>query len=99
LTERLALLGDQMRTEQTLLLRLAEQHVELKPVLQRLAEGSGTSAFGEEARSHLRNIEVHLVRLTEELTQSRGDAVQEIRAEIRLLARTLAVRNKEPTPG
>jgi hypothetical protein len=88
-----------MRTEQTLLLRLAEQHVELKPVLQRLAEGGGASAFGEEARSHLRNIEVHLVRLTEELTQSRGDAVQEIRAEIRLLARTLAVRNKEPAPG
>lgn len=99
LTERLALLSDQMRTEQTLLLRLAEQHVELKPVLQRLAEGSGTSAFGDEARSHLRNIEVHLVRLTEELSQSRGDAVQEIRAEIRLLARTLATRNKEPAPG
>ncbi len=99
LTERLALLSDQMRTEQTLLLRLAEQHVELKPVLQRLAEGGGVPAFGDEARSHLRNIEVHLVRLAEELTQSRGDAVQEIRAEIRLLARTLATRNKEPAPG
>jgi hypothetical protein len=99
LTERLALLSDQIRTEQTLLVKLAEQHVEMKPVLQRLAEGNASPAFGEEARSHLRNIEVHLVRLTEELTQSRGDAVQEIRAEIRLLARTLAARNKEPAPG
>jgi hypothetical protein len=99
LTERLALLSDQIRTEQTLLVKLAEQHVEMKPVLQRLADGTASPAFGEEARSHLRNIEVHLVRLTEELTQSRGDAVQEIRSEIRLLARTLAARNKEPAPG
>jgi len=99
LTERLALLSDQIRTEQTLLVKLAEQHVEMKPVLQRLADSNAAPAFGEEARSHLRNIEVHLVRLTEELTQSRGDAVQEIRAEIRLLARTLAARNKEPASG
>src|SRR5580704_4419306 len=99
LTERLALLSDQIRTEQTLLVKLAEQHVEMKPVLQRLADSNAAPTFGEEARSHLRNIEVHLVRLTEELTQSRGDAVQEIRAEIRLLARTLAARNKEPAPG
>jgi hypothetical protein len=99
LTERLALLSDQMRTEQSLLVKLAEQHVELKPVLQRLADSTATPAFGEEARGHLRNIEVHLVRLTEDLAQSRGDSVQEIRNEIRLLARTLAARNREPTPG
>lgn len=99
LTERLALLSDQIRTEQTLLVKLAEQHVELKPVLQRLAENTTVPAFGDEARGHLRNIEVHLVRLTEDLAQSRGESVQEIRSEIRLLARTLAARNKEPTPG
>ena len=100
LTERLALLSDQIRTEQTLLVKLAEQHVELKPVLQRLADGADSPALDEEARAHLRNIEVHLVRLTEELAQSRGDAVQEIRGEIRLLARTLAAaRNKEPLSG
>ncbi len=99
LTERLALLSDQIRTEQALLVKLAEQQVDMKPVLQRLAEGNASPAFGEEARSHLRNIEVHLVRLTEELAQSRGDAVQEIRSEIRLLARTLAARNKESAPG
>lgn len=96
LTERLALLSEQIRTEQTLLVKLAEQHVEMKPVLQRLAEGGSAPAIDDESRSHLRNIEVHLVRLGEELAQGRGDSVQEIRSEIRLLARTLAVRNKEP---
>jgi hypothetical protein len=99
LTERLALLSDQIRTEQTLLVKLAEQQVELKPVLQRLAEGAAEPAFDDEARGHLRNIEVHLVRLTEDLAQTRGDAVQEIRSEIRLLARTLATVAKEPAQG
>jgi len=99
LTERLAQLGDQMRTEQSLLLRLAEQQVELRPVLQRLAEGATAAPFDEEARAHLRNIEVHLVRLTEDLAQGRGDAVQEIRSEIRLLARTMAALPKEAAPG
>ncbi len=89
-------LSDQIRTEQGLLVKLAEQQVELKPVLQRLAEGAASTPFDEEARSHLRNIEVHLVRLTEELAQGRGDAVQEIRSEIRLLARTMAALAKEP---
>jgi hypothetical protein len=99
LTERLAQLGDQMRTEQSLLLRLAEQQVEMRPVLQRLAEGASATPFDDETRGHLRNIEVHLVRLTEDLAQGRGDAVQEIRSEIRLLARTMAALPKEAAPG
>ncbi len=99
LAERLALLSDQIRTEQVLLVKLAEQQVDLKPVLQRLADSRETSPIDEEARGHLRNIEVHLVRLSEELAQGRGDSVQEIRSEIRLLARTLASRSKETAPG
>ena len=99
LAERLALLSDQIRTEQVLLVKLAEQQVELKPVLLRLAESRETSPIDEEARAHLRNIEVHIVRMSEELAQGRGDSVQEIRSEIRLLARTLATRSKEIAPG
>jgi hypothetical protein len=99
LAERLALLSDQIRTEQMLLVKLAEQQVDLKPVLLRLADSRETSPIDEEARAHLRNIEVHLVRLSEELAQGRGDSMQEIRSEIRLLARTLATRSRETTPG
>ncbi|MGH7035216.1 MAG: flagellar motor protein MotA, partial [Stellaceae bacterium] len=95
LTERLAFLSDQIRAEQGLLVKFGEQQGELRPVLQRLADSSAGTAFDEEARGHLRNIEVHLVRLTEELAQGRGDAVQEIRSEIRLLARTMAALAKE----
>ncbi|HYM02318.1 MAG TPA: flagellar motor protein MotA [Stellaceae bacterium] len=91
LTERLSTLTDQMRAEQTLLLRLAEQQVELKPILSRLADATSTGPLGhDETRGHLRNIEVYIARLSEDISQGRGEATQEIRSEIRLLARTIA---------
>jgi hypothetical protein len=96
LTERLTALTDQMRAEQNLLLRLAEQQVELKPVLQRLADATASGPLGqEETRGHLRNIEVYLARLAEDVSQGRGEATQEIRSEIRLLARTIAALAEE----
>jgi hypothetical protein len=97
LTDRLSTLTDQMRTEQTLLLRLAEQQVELKPVLARLADATSGGGLGhDDARGHLRNIETYLARINEDLSQGRGEAVQEIRSEIRLLARTIAALAEEP---
>lgn len=96
LTERLSTLTDQMRAEQTLLLRLAESHVDLKPVLQRLADATQGGHGQDEARAHLRNIELHLARLAEDVAQGRGAATQEIRSEIRLLARTIAALAEEP---
>ena len=94
LTERLTTLTDQMRAEQTLMLRLAEQQVELRPVLQRLAEGMTASPLGED-RHHLRGIEQHLARIGDDLAHGRGELIQEIRSEIRLLARTIAALAEE----
>lgn len=94
LTEKLAALTDQMRTEQNLMLKLAEQQIEMKPVLKRLADG-GSGQAADEARAHLRAIELHLARLNEEMSQGRGQAIQEIRNEIRLVARTIAAASKE----
>jgi hypothetical protein len=98
LTDRLSLLTDQMRAEQTVLMRLAENQNTLRPVLQKLAEGGGhdSNLLNDEARSHLRNIDVQLARLNEEVAQGRGAAVHEIRNEIRLIARTLAALAETP---
>src|SRR5215470_10047981 len=79
LTERLGMLTDQMKAEQNLLLRLGESQVELKPILQRLAE-AGPRGFDDAMRGHLRNIEIHLVRLTDELAQGRTQTIQEVRS-------------------
>ena len=75
--------------------KLAESQNDLKPVLQRLAEGAQSASAQEESRGHLRNIELHLARLYEDVSQGRGTAVQEIRNEIRLLARTIAALAEE----
>jgi hypothetical protein len=94
LTDKLASLGDQMKAEQGLMMRLAENQMELKPVLSRLADSVGRG--GDDAqRGHLRNIETYLARLGEELSQGRIQTVQEVRSEIRLLARTIAALAEE----
>ena len=91
LTDRLGVLGEQMRAGQILMVRLAENQLELKPSLTRLADvAEGSLGQDDMLRSHLRNIEAYLARLTEDVAQGRAQSVQELRAEIRILARTIA---------
>ena len=97
LNEKLATLADQMRIETQVLLRLAENQKELTPILRRLNENSTTQGQGsnsgidEATRSHIRNIDGALTRLANNLESGREDMVREVRSEIKLLARTLAV--------
>jgi hypothetical protein len=96
LTDRLGILGDQMKAGQMLMLRLAENQVELKPVLSRLADISeGSTGHDDALRNHLRNIEAYTARLIEETAQGRAQSVQELRSEIRILARTIAALAEE----
>jgi len=91
LTERLSTLADQMKTEQSLMLKLAESQMEMKPILQRLAEGRASQGIDETTRGHIRNIDGALARMVEESSQARDEMVREIRTEFRLLTRTIAV--------
>jgi hypothetical protein len=96
LTDRLGVLGEQMKAGQLLLVRLAENQLELKPSLTRLAT-LGESSLGQEdlLRGHLRNIEGYIARLSEDLAQGRAQTIQEVRNEIRILARTIAALAEE----
>ncbi|MBV1799382.1 flagellar motor protein MotA [Siccirubricoccus sp. G192] len=95
LTEKLSVLTDQMRASQSLMLRVAEQQAAFGPVLQRLAEAQATGAIDEQTRGHLRNTELYLARLLEEVAQGRAQATAEIRSEIKVLARTIAALAEE----
>lgn len=95
LTERLAVLTDQMRAGQSLMLRVAEQQASLAPVLQRLADAQARGALDDQSRAHLRNSEIYLSRLLEELVQGRAQATAEIRNEIKVVARTIAALAEE----
>jgi len=96
LTDRLGGLGEQMKAGQILMVRLAENQLELKPSLTRLADvAEGSLGHDDVLRSHLRNIEAYLARLTEDVAQGRAQSVQELRSEIRILARTIAALAEE----
>ena len=91
LTERLASLTDHMRSEQDLMVKLAENQLEMRPVLERLAAGAARQGgLDEPSRAHLRNLDVYVTRLLEELVSGREKTIAELRGEIKLLARTIA---------
>lgn len=92
LADQLVALGDQLGNQQQVTARLAEMQGEMRSVLGRLGDLAASGGFGIDAnsRTHLRNLDAHLARLAEELAQGRNQSVQDIRAEIKLLARTIA---------
>jgi len=96
LTDRLGVLGEQMKAGQMVMVKLAENQVELKPVLTRLADvADGSVGHDDALRGYLRNIEAYMARLIEDLAQGRAQSVQELRGEIRILARTIAALAEE----
>ena len=90
LTERLSVLADQMRASQVLMQRVAEGQAALAPTLTRMAEAQSGFALDEASRTHLRNLEIYMSRLVEDVAQGRAQATAEIRGEIKILARTIA---------
>ena len=95
LADRLGTLTEQMKTEQNLMVKLAESQMSLKPIMSRLEESLNRPALGggaasDEVPAHIRNIDVHLARLLEETATGRAEMIDELRSEIRVLSRTLA---------
>jgi hypothetical protein len=96
LSQAIAGLSETIRTEQALMLKLAEGQMELKPVLSKLSQVSSNGAVPQS--EHFRSIEALIGRIAEELANGRVETVQEIRSEIRLLARTIAALAEEAEP-
>ena len=79
------------------LVKLADQLAQLtdglsserNQMMQRLSEMS-SGGLDEGSRQHLRSIDTQLTRLAEETAQGRASTVEDLRHEIKLLARTLA---------
>ncbi len=97
LTERLSNLTDHMRTEQSVMLSIAETQASLKPLLQRLADAGeeGAGGLDKATKGHIRNLDLRLERMSAEMAHGRDSAVEELRSEIRLLTRTLAAMAEE----
>ena len=105
LADKLETLTDHMSTEQALMKNLAETQIEMKPILAQFAAAMTTTALSaagsmdEQTRTHIRSLDNHLNRLTEELSSGREDLIKQIRSEIKLLARTIAASGATPDGG
>jgi len=97
LNDKLSLFADQMKTQQQVLLRVAETQRDLGPLLRSMGDvatalSAPDTAGGvdEATRSHIRNIDAGLTRLAAALESGRTESVRELRNEIKLLAKTVA---------
>ncbi len=97
LGEKIGTLTDHMRTEQTLMMKLAEGQAEMRPLLTQLAESrlSADGGLDEATRTHIRNLDVYVARLVEDVGTGRDEIIQQVRSEIKLLARTIAAVAEE----
>lgn len=94
LVERLGALSDRLDGDRDLLERLVATQSELRPILARLADATG-GGRDEIVRSHLRNIEAYMARLLEDGASGRAQMTEELRGEVRLVARTIAALAEE----
>jgi hypothetical protein len=90
LTDKLDTLTDQMRTEQSLMIKLAETQLEIKPLLAKIVNVPISSSPEETMGKSMRSIDTQLARLIEEMGTGRSELVSELRSEIRVLSRTMA---------
>src|SRR3546814_19421712 len=84
-----------MRTEQSVMLSIAETQSSLKTLLTRLADAGQDAGLDKASKGHIRNIDLRLERLSSDLAHGRDSTVEELRSEIRLLTRPLAALAEE----
>jgi hypothetical protein len=94
LTERMGNLADTLRTNQQLMLKLAEAQVAIGPALNRLAAARDDNR-DDVANAHLRNIELLLNRMLAETEQGRSQSTAELRSDLKVLTRTIAAISEE----
>lgn len=90
LTDNLNTLTDQMRVEQSLLIKLAETQLEMKPLLTSIVDSTNAPSNQLIGKSML-SIDTQFSQLIEQLGTARGELISELRSEIRILSRTMAV--------
>ena len=98
LNDKLSLFADQMKTQQAVLLRVAETQRDLGPLLRSMGDVAAAlsapqpsgGGVDDATRGHIRNIDAGLSRLAAALESGRSESVRELRNEIKLLAKTVA---------
>jgi hypothetical protein len=98
LAEHLVMINDQLRAQQQMGQRVADSQGDIRTVLTKLIDVAQSGGLGidSQSRAHLRNIDTQLTHVLQEVSQGRNQSVQELRSEIKLLARTIAAVGGSP---
>lgn len=91
--EKLTMLTEQMVSQQVLLKKMAQGQVDLQKQLENFTTLVSSPAFDgtdEGIKQYLRNLDATTLRLLEEIIEGRDRGIQELRSEIRLVARTIS---------
>ena len=96
MNENLSLLADQMKTEQQVLLKMANNQKDLFPLLDKISmlattlENNSDIGIDQLTKVSIRNIDQVLGRLVSELSSRHEQLVKDLRSDIKLLAKTIA---------
>jgi hypothetical protein len=93
LNQNLSSLSDRLGREQELLERMVGSQ---QTLVQHLTTRGDSAALDPATRDHIRNTDVQLGRVLEELARGRHELSRELRSEIKLVARTIAIVAGEP---
>ena len=93
LNQSLAAIGDRLGRDRDLLERVVASQ---QTLVQHLAQRADMGGLDEATRNHIRNTDVQLGRLIDELSCGRAELSRELRNEIKLVARTIAIVAGEP---
>lgn len=93
LNQNLASLGDRLGRDRELLERMVGSQ---QALVQHLAQRADTGGLDQTTRDHIRNTDLQLGRLIDELNHGRAELSRELRNEIKLVARTIAIVAGEP---
>ncbi len=101
-SEKLEVLTDHMRTEQAVMVHLAETQMDLRPLLAKIAErpqDHGGMGLDDATRAHIRNMDLLLARMAEDLSGGREEMMQQLKSEVRMLARTISLGSQQGSNG
>jgi len=94
INDSLHLIVDKLEVETQVIRDLSDNQIRINSAIGKLADFSQETSK-DDYRHNLRNIDTQLSQLIKELKTGRDKSVEEIRQEIRLLARTIAVLAEE----
>ena len=93
LSNRLAAISERLTRDQELVERLLASQQEM---LRHMSQRPDAPVLDANTREHIRNTDLQLGRLIEELGRGRTELSRELRSEIKLVARTIAIVAGEP---